>query len=428
MAINYFKKFSQEDILDVIHHAQTQLLISLPSLHEEMYEAILHTNMSKQGIEIKVIIDFDPATFRQGYGDFQTVKGLLDHGIDVKTITDNRISFIIADNKGYFIFIESRSLIPADKPLLNVIQIDPITIVRLKHYFFDNLNDDFDDELTNAIIEESKMLNNAKSILKEEKAEVDTISQERLSKVEDDLKKNPPLKPDFKRTVAFYANKLQYVEFSFEGQNFQSTKINIPPKAMPYNNPEIKKKLVTKLKLFESIEESKAFTAFTELKDRKKEIANLYLVPLTLRKGKSVIRVIDTQDFIRNVQELQQALVKAQSELYGILKEEIDIAITSMQHTLKLFYLENPTEDMKMMGKSNYQMMAENLSKSTVHHIKFPDPMHWIKNLSIKYFFSDITFEDLKNRELLEELHKKEVIEEADIKYLTDFGKGIGID
>jgi hypothetical protein len=358
MAINYFKKFSQEDILDVIHHAQTQLLISLPSLHEEMYEAILHTNMSKQGIEIKVIIDFDPATFRQGYGDFQTVKGLLDHGIDVKTITDNRISFIIADNKGYFIFIESRSLIPADKPLLNVIQIDPITIVRLKHYFFDNLNDDFDDELTNAIIEESKMLNNAKSILKEEKAEVDTISQERLSKVEDDLKKNPPLKPDFKRTVAFYANKLQYVEFSFEGQNFQSTKINIPPKAMPYNNPEIKKKLVTKLKLFESIEESKAFTAFTELKDRKKEIANLYLVPLTLRKGKSVIRVIDTQDFIRNVQELQQALVKAQSELYGILKEEIDTAIKSMQHTLKLFYLENPTEDMKMMGKSNYQMMV----------------------------------------------------------------------
>ena len=92
---------------------------------------------------------------------------MIEGSFDVKSLKDNRISFIISDDIGYYLFIESRSLIPADKETINATKIDPVSIVRLKHYFFPDVKVlNIQDELADAIIEERILLKKSKEWLK----------------------------------------------------------------------------------------------------------------------------------------------------------------------------------------------------------------------------------------------------------------------
>ncbi len=96
-------------------------------------------------------------------------------------------------------------------------KIDPISMVRIKKFFFtSSVNNDFKDELSNAVIEEGLLLNNANELLNDQIALVEDLSRERVNEVLDDLKRNPPLNPDFKRIVEIYSNKFQYVKLQFE--------------------------------------------------------------------------------------------------------------------------------------------------------------------------------------------------------------------
>ena len=110
-------------------------------------------------------------------------------------------------------------LIPADKKTINAVKIDPVSIVRLKKFFFtETENSDFQDDLVNAIIEESKQLKNTNELLSEQIASVTEISNIEIESVSEVLKKNPPIHPDFKRIVEFYSNKFQYVKVKFQNR------------------------------------------------------------------------------------------------------------------------------------------------------------------------------------------------------------------
>ena len=149
--MEYFKSFTHSNLSDLIKGTKKNLFLCLPSIHKELADAILSLSNLFRNAEnepsIHLLIDFDAQTFRQGYGDYKSVDNLIQHDIELKTLNDNRISFIISDDIGYYLFIESRSLIPADKVTINAIKIDPVSKVRLKKYFFGSaININIEDE------------------------------------------------------------------------------------------------------------------------------------------------------------------------------------------------------------------------------------------------------------------------------------------
>ena len=187
----------------------------------------------------------------------------------------------------YYLFIESRSLIPADKETINAIKIDPVSIVRLKHYFFPDVKGSaIQDELANAIIEESIQLKKSNELVEVKSAIINEIGETLLNTVKANLEKNPPLNPDFKRAVEFYSNKFQYADLHYVGQNIEHFTIQIPSKLLPYKNKELREKFLTRLKLFENINKSEEFIKFKTVEECKNQISEKYLTPIKCRKGR----------------------------------------------------------------------------------------------------------------------------------------------
>jgi hypothetical protein len=427
--MEYFKSITTTGLTELITSARKSLYLCLPSLHPEISDAIGYleylSSFEQESVKIHFLIDFDPQTFRQGYGEFEVVNGLIMEEYDVKYLRDNRISFIISDNIGYYLFIESRSLIPADKETINAIKIDPVSIVRLKHYFFPDVNhSDIQDELANAIIEESILLKEPDIIVPEQSAKINVIDEKLLNSVKADLEKNPPLNPDFKRTVEIYSNKFQYAELHYVGQNIEHLTIEIPSKLLPYKNIELRKKLLTRLKLFENINKREEFMKFKTIEEYKNQIIEEYLTPIKCRKGRSVLKKELKTNFEIEVEKLREKLTNLKSSIYSVMADEIVASKTNLYETMRLFLLENPTEEMQVFGLPNHPRMAHDTAKRLTDSINI-DPAKLITKFKIERHFADITFEDLSDLELLEEFKQKKLITEADERQLAEFNRGV---
>ena len=427
--MEYFKTITQSGLSELIISTKKILYLSLPSIHYEIARAICSlaymADRESREVEIHILVDFDSNTFRQGYGNFETVNNLIMGEFDIKCLKDNRISFIISDNIGYYLFIESRSLIPADKETINAIKIDPVSIVRLKHYFFPDVKGSaIQDELANAIIEESIQLKKSNELVEGHSAIINEIDETLLNTVKADLEKNPPLNPDFKRTVEFYSNKFQYAELHYVGQNIEHFAIQIPAKLLPYKNNELREKLITRLKLFENINKSEVFAKFNTIEELKNQISEKYLTPIKCRKGRSVLKKELKGQFESEVVDLRMKLNELRNSIYSVMSDEIESAKKNLCETMRLFLLENPNEDMVNMGIINHERMAKNISKGLTNSIRV-DPAKLITKFKIDRHYADITFEDLSDSELLKEFKQKELIDVADETRLADFGKGI---
>ena len=429
--MEYFKSLTQNDLASLIRSTERELFVSLPLFYGEIADAIMSIHRdSEKKIGIHILVDFDAQTFRQGYGEIESFEQLIKEGIEIKTLNDNRISFIIVDDKGYYLFIESRSLIPADKETINAMRVDPVSIVRLKQFFFGkSIKMNYQDELKNAIIDEGLLLDKAEE-MKNLLAPVATISQEELQTVSNDLKSNPPLNPDYKRIVEFYSNKFQYVKLKFNGSNLQHRKIELPPRVLPVADTELKKRLETKLNLFDQDLVDETFSSIQELKEQLDEIREKYLTKVKSREE----RLLDKN----RKSAFEQAVVDQKAKIGDVKTKCLvnigkQIKMTSERLIVNLadFLAENPKvlfPDHKHLWE-NHEEYIKDASKeeamSIVTKIKWPKAHDLLDELSIDLQYSDITYEDLKNKTFIKELLECGLIDDADEKQLASFGKGI---
>lgn len=429
------KTITQPELAELITKTKKSLFICLPSLHREIADAIVYlsylNSFEKTEVQIHILLDFDAQTIRQGYGDFEALDELLKGGFEIRTLKDNRISFIISDEIGYYLFVESRSLIPADKPTINAIQIDPISIVRLKKFFFnDAVKMNFEDELTNAIIEESKQLENARSISNQNIATIEEVTDEKLKAVKEDLEKNPPLHPDFKRLVEFYSNKFQYVKLKFEGANLKSKKIEIPSKALPILDSNLKKKLATKLNLFDANNTEAQFPSLQEIKDQLEEIREYYLTKVKSREER-LLRKEQKIDFLNQLKTIEKKLPELKDLLINQIADLISETRNQLLSDLTDLFIENPKAvfpkhpNLWEGNKAYLQTESEIEAFKIVSNLNWPKAHELVNEFKIDVQFSDITLEDLKNEKFISEALEAGLITELETSQLAEFKLGI---
>jgi hypothetical protein len=428
---------NQQGINSLIENSKRDLYICMPSIHEEVGEAILKltskTGVNKDAPSVHILIDYDAQTFRQGYGDHQTIETLREKGLDIKKLQNNRISFIISDEIGYYLFIESRSLIPADKQTVNAVKIDPVSLVRLKMYFFRACDtNDFEDDLTNAIIEESKQLKDAIKLVDERTAMVADIDSNVIIAVKEDLRNNPPLKPDFKRIVDFYSNKFQYVKLSFDGSGISNRKIDIPPEVFPLSDAGLKKCLETRLNLFDEDIKGDIFKELNEIKDNVRQIREYYLTKIKSR-DESLLDKNKKANFKAKVELLRTRLSDVKKVIMKKMSEQIDKTKTSLLNELQIYYEGNPQTFMAKhanlwKNEPEYvRLEAYNKANELIHKLKWPKPHEMVEKFEFTVNYSDITYEDLKNEKFIAELKEKGLITSKDSEQLANFSKGVQI-
>jgi hypothetical protein len=130
--MNFISKIDYQQLITIAFDAKDRLLISLPGIDDTLAEALLAV---KHDVEIKVVIDNSEDSIRNGYGEIDAIEKLRNRNISVRECSGNLVSFIIADEDGYFLFPQSR-IFAAEPSGPNAVSIDPITVQLLALNYF----------------------------------------------------------------------------------------------------------------------------------------------------------------------------------------------------------------------------------------------------------------------------------------------------
>ena len=435
--MKYFESFTSTKIIELIKSTKLSLFICLPSIHPEIVAAIIELKEDNRNgifaVKINILVDFEPQTFRDGYGDFDSLEKLIQGEDNVKHLKDNRISFIISDDIGYFLFTESRLIKSSDNKTTNAVKIDPINIVRLKKHFFGGVESiNFEAELKDATNQERKQLENPIAILLEESASVSKIDEDKLKLVSDNLKENPPLNPDFKRIVDVYSAKFQYVTLKFEGSNLQHRKINIPSKALPIMDAELKEKMETKLNLFDKKDEQNSFEPLIDYKEKIKNLREKYLTKIKSRE-ESLLDKKRKSEFVEEINELETKIKDIKSEIIEKIAIQINQSRKTLENDLVNFLIANPKSlfpkhPSLWENNDNYlKQTAKDRAEKIISKIAWPEAHILVDDFKLSAHYSDITFEDLKDPEFINELVEAKLIDEEDQNSLAKFGKAVEV-
>ena len=140
----------REKIADILETTSNLFYYCSPNIHPEMAEKI--ASMANSIKDIKIIIDPSENSFRNGYGDIKAIDKLRDSSAQIFEIANNMVSFIIADETGYFFFPESR-MFTEDAKGNNAVLMDKLMLQQIKNYFFPPINHLEKSERTNEILD-----------------------------------------------------------------------------------------------------------------------------------------------------------------------------------------------------------------------------------------------------------------------------------
>jgi len=419
--MKFIETLNYQNIIDLLLGAKHHLFISSPGISDEIAEAIINTGKE---VRIIVIIDNSEESIRNGFGDIKAIEKLKKADIEIVECPGNLISFIIADEVGYYIFPQSRIFV--ENPVgPNAVKIDPFTIqMLLLHFIPEENNADLFIPNKKAVINESidhfldsygELKHFGKNVLSQE------FDEKTFQDIQNKLKVNPPLAPDLQRKINTYTAKIQFVELKFTGGHIDNIIVQLPKKAMPIESDELKKLLETRIKMFHNLDANPEFEKFIKLKSEEVVLRNKYLIPITCRQGKSILKIEQKEEFKSELEKLRKKALGLNIVLIEILEGGKLNTIDILRKELKTLLTKNEPAEIKFIQSEDIkQRKLDELINSIISSIRFPDVQKLINKISIDDLYFDLTWNDFKDPELLNEFEEKEVMKIADIDSIVE--------
>jgi len=414
MSNNFIFALDYQKLVKKILNATMRIYYCVPNVHEEVAHAL--EAAAERVEDIRVIIDPSEDTFRNGFGDIKAIDILKKAGVQLFEESNNMVSFIIVDDEGYFIFPQSR-IYAEEGAGSNAVRMNALIAHKVLLHYFPPNSEGEKQEYRDAIVRAYETTNNDFAESAKEVDEIvgngciERLDEERLSTVRMNLDLNPPVHPDLKRQINTYTSKIQFLEIKFTGVNFHIAKINISNKILPFKDSELKRKLETKLRLFDHEFNS---NPLNELHEELDKLKNEKLTRVASR-DKHVFRVADKQQIKAKLEDLQN---KA-SKLEGQFAEEIDRQILDTKEILRrelcTFFYDNPPDDVKGYSEEIKKRKIDDDVSKTISKIKFLDAAQILKRVDLKFNFYDLTFEDFRDHDFLVELTKKGIIKKNEL-------------
>jgi len=410
---NYIVMLNYKNLVDLISEAKERIIICLPGIHNEVGHALIEAASAK--IDIKVIIDLSEECIRNGFGDIESVYALKEHGIALYEFPNNIVSFLICDQVGYFLFPQSR-IFASDDVGTNAVEMDPLTTAKVIAYFFPPKGKGESLALEQTVSRAIKYIqDNSLNIINNAlPSPIQSVNTNKMDEIKRRLDQNLPLHPDLQRQMKIYTAKIQFVEFHFEGKNIQSAKISIPAEALPFKDDTIRQRLEARMKLFEGIEEHENYRPLKEVKEEIESLRKKYLTPIGSR-DKSIIHIEEKEEFNKKVEQLQSKLDETRQQIVIWLAEEILNSGDRLKNELKNFFKEYPPKEyiQYQSQKSLFERKTESLATQIVARIKIPEPSELLAKMEIRINFYDLTWDDFRNQQFLDELVEKEVFDKG---------------
>lgn len=418
-----FENIDFPNFVDEVFKATEHLYLSLPSIDDEMADALILAKNQKPSISINVVVDNSEESIRNGFGDIEGIDKLLKSNIHIRQSDGNLISFIISDSIGYFLFPHSRIFIDKAKGT-NAFRISPSSILLLKKFFFPNETTTDKFEQAAIIGDSTKHFEEAfKEIENKQKEQNQTVSDFDNKKHEENKKKlkiNPPLEPDLQRQINTYTAKIQFVELKFSGGNLENKIAQLPKKAIPINSDELKNLLQTRIKMFQDIDKSSDHKKLVEFKEKVEKLRKEFLTPITCRPGKSIIKIDNKENFIIELKNLKKETEKLNSALTTMLEEGKLNTVDLLKKELKAFFIANEPSELKNIIRPDIkERKLEEIINTITASVKFPEVSKLLEKISLTELFYDLTWNDFKDEKLHKEFQDKKIMNSNDIESIV---------
>lgn len=408
------EKITFKRVVDLVFNAKKFIYLSLPGI-DIVTADVLIEKLNKNPIKIKVLIDNSEETIRNGYGDIEGIEKLFKNNIEIYQSDGNLISFLIADDIGYFIFPQSK-IFENEPKGTNAFRLDPISMHMIINHFFENNNNNYgDDELPATI---NKSYDYFKTALNEciyISDDVLPFDKKEFSVIKENLSINPPLPPNLKRLITTYTSKIQFIDFKFNGGNLEKKIINLPVTAIPISSIELKKLLKTKINMFNDVNENPGFKKLNELKKNVENLRKEYLIPITCRPGKNIIKIPEKNNFIDKLKSIKEEIKNLDESLYSLLEEQMLNTKDLLRVELKIYFSNsnNETPDLKRLpnGETKDKKLKETIDK-IIYSIKFPEVKSILDKIIISEIYYDLTWNDFSDDKLLKEFKEKNILKE----------------
>lgn len=413
---------------ELILQSQKSVFLSLPGIDEKIAQALIQ---AQRVVSINLAIDNSEDAIRNGYGDASSIDKLRNNGFNISQCDGNLVSFIIADDHGYFIFPHSKIFSNEPKGP-NAFKLDPLTIqLLIQNYFPDVKKSDSTGFIQAATIVDSvKYFENTLTELEKNGATITTgeFDDKKFEIIKNNLKLNPPLPPDLKRLIDTYNAEVQFAELSFEGSGIRSMIIHYPKDALPVDSEELKKMLNSTMKLFSQIKSNPSFSKLNLLQLEVEALRNKYLTPISCRPGKSILKKKEKLDFANKLEKLRNQIIELQDELPDMLEKEKEKTKSLIQQELIIFFKKNPPKELKYeQDKAKKRQMIDNFIEVIIRNIDFPDMKKLVGRMVLRYSVYDLTWDDFSNEELLTEFEKKGILEKGKLETIIDLKKAYNV-
>lgn len=414
------------EICDLIDKAESHLYISLPSIDEEIACALIEFDKSDI---TQIVIDNSEEVIRNGFGEQKGLDLLRGGNFKILQSDGNLISFIISDNTGYFIFPQSKIFLEKATGA-NAFKLDPVTIQLLIQNFFpsENLIDEATFSQVASIGDSIKHFETAFNEIRENgtEASISQFDNEKYTAIQKNLKVNPPLSPNLQRQINTYTAKIQFVELKFTGGNLENKIAQLPKKAIPINSDELKNLLLTRIKMFQDISKDSNYKKFQEFKDKIEKLRKDFLIPITCRPSKSIIKMERKESFLRELEKLKDESKKMTKVLTTTLEEGKLNTIDLLRKELETFFKTNEPQELKDIDVDRADIKERKQTEiinSIVSSVKFPEVSDLIESISLSELFYDLTWNDFKDEKLHKEFLEKKVMIEDEINSIVDLKK-----
>jgi hypothetical protein len=432
----YISTIKYQDLVDIITQAKERLYFAAPFIDEETAHALAERH-KQEASDVRVVIDLSEENIRNGYGDEKAIVLLKEEGVLIQQCKGLAISFIIADDGGYLLFPQSK-VFASDASGPNAVRLDPLNVARIVGHFFQSKNIEPQD-LAAIVLQQEQEVGEALQAIESGVSDVpvQSFDEEQFSRIQQNLEANPPSNPDLKREITVYSNKIQFVELRFDGAHIDTKKIDIPSNALPFRDAELKKKLETKMRLFENFPIDNAvdlfenrplgadnpFLKFFQFREKVEECRQMFLVPVG-KRDKAIIKTNQKRAFAETVDNLKKELDDLNKTLPEILSEEILNAKGRLRTALNEFMTQNPPEELSRYASGDTKKRAiADLVEGTVQRIRFPAAEKIVKKISLHAEYYDVPLEHFTNQEFLDELEAKEVMEKGDLESIVKIRK-----
>lgn len=147
-----------------------------------------------------------------------------------------------------------------------------------------------------------------------------------------------------------------------------------------------------------------------------------------MQRRKSIIKIENLETFKNELDSLKKEANNLNTILPEILEEAKLNTIDVLIKELNTFLTNNEPEELNYIQKPELKLrMLKEIINTIVVSVKFPDIRKLIEHISINENYYDLTWNDFRDKKLIDEFSKKKIMKDEDIHSIIELKNAFGV-